>query len=362
MMAFMAIIIVLWPLARPAAAHSQADGADVGFYKEQFQEIERDLARGLMSPEEAEAAKAEAGRRLLQVARKEDVAVSASFSSAPALGRRRAISIIALILIPLCGLIAYMWHGVPDYAERANVQNAHQRQLDEINQEIAKREQYLRQNPNDGQAWEKMAFVYLRMGRVDKAVPAYEKAISLLGESPDRLTGYGEALLGAANRMTEAGPAEVQFAKAKAAFEKAALDPNAARARVYLGLAAEEAGETDKAKEYYRAALKIMPDSAELRERLSALEAPGGASQGAEQPQIGRAEIDAMIENLAARLEQNGGSTKEWTQLVRSYMVQKQNDKAVAALVKARKALAGNAGELAEFNASITALGLDGGK
>jgi len=60
-----AVMAVLWPLSRHYAVARQAD-PDTQFYREQIAEIERDQARGVLMPSEAEAAKAEAGRRLLR--------------------------------------------------------------------------------------------------------------------------------------------------------------------------------------------------------------------------------------------------------------------------------------------------------
>ena len=60
-----AVMAVLWPLSRHRAVSAQVD-PDTQFYREQIAEIERDRARGVLMPDEAEAAKAEAGRRLLR--------------------------------------------------------------------------------------------------------------------------------------------------------------------------------------------------------------------------------------------------------------------------------------------------------
>src|SRR3954467_9182634 len=59
-----AVMAVLWPLSRRPAGDQ--DGPDAQFYREQLAEIERDLERGLLIPAEAEAARIEAGRRLLR--------------------------------------------------------------------------------------------------------------------------------------------------------------------------------------------------------------------------------------------------------------------------------------------------------
>src|SRR5687768_1760339 len=88
-----AVMAVLWPLSRHYAIARQAD-PDTQFYRDQIAEIERDLARGVLLPSEAEAAKAEAGRRLLRATGMQ--ADSYAAVGEPALRRRRAVSAFAL--------------------------------------------------------------------------------------------------------------------------------------------------------------------------------------------------------------------------------------------------------------------------
>ena len=66
-----AVLGLLWPMSRRAAVPTgEAGGSglatETAFYEDQIAEIERDLERGLIAPDEAETAKAEAGRRLLR--------------------------------------------------------------------------------------------------------------------------------------------------------------------------------------------------------------------------------------------------------------------------------------------------------
>lgn len=56
------------------------------------------------------------------------------------------------------------------------------------------------------------------------------------------------------------------------------------------------------------------------------------------------AQIQGMVERLSERLHRDGGADVEgWLRLVRSYMVLGEPDKARAAIVDARRALAGDA-------------------
>jgi cytochrome c-type biogenesis protein CcmH len=195
---------------------------------------------------------------------------------------------------------------------------------------VAQIESHLQKAPNDGRGWEVIAPVYLRMGRLDEAVKAYEAALRLQGPDANRLTNYGEAIV-----FSQQG---IVSAEARAAFEKALqLDATAQKARFYLARAAEQDGDAPKAREVYEQILAQSPADAPwtavVREQLTRLDQPIGARPTQEA-------IAGMVEGLAARLEAQGGTAEEWARLMRSYSVLGQDDKAQAALQRARRALA----------------------
>ena len=99
------VLGVLWPLSRARATSARAP--DIAFYHSQVEEIERDLSLGLLTPEDADAAKAEAGRRLLQHAGAPDVQRSSRMAI-------RAAAVFALVAIPALSLSLYSWLGNPD--------------------------------------------------------------------------------------------------------------------------------------------------------------------------------------------------------------------------------------------------------
>ena len=63
-----AVFAILWPLAKKPRAAADKSAPDVAFYKAKLAEIERETASDLLSKPEAEAARAEAARRLLRAA------------------------------------------------------------------------------------------------------------------------------------------------------------------------------------------------------------------------------------------------------------------------------------------------------
>jgi cytochrome c-type biogenesis protein CcmH len=79
----------------------------------------------------------------------------------------------------------------------------------------------------------------------------------------------------------------------------------------------------------------------------AASEPPAGAPQSPEMT------IDQMVARLAARLQKDGSNVDGWIQLVRSYTVLKQDDKARAAGDDARRALANDPDKLARLEAGL---------
>nr|WP_262271020.1 c-type cytochrome biogenesis protein CcmI [Microvirga sp. HBU65207] len=329
-----AVMAVLWPLSRHYAVARQAD-PDTQFYREQIAEIERDQARGVLMPSEAEAAKAEAGRRLLRATGLRGEAFAAV--GEPALRRRRAASTLALSIIPILALATYEIYGSPQApVQAAAVAPAAAQAAGTVDlmQAVAQIEAHLAKNPQDGRGWEVIAPVYLRMGRVDDAVKAYEAAVRSLPPDSDRFASYGEVLVMARDGLVSAD--------AQAAFEQAlTLDPGSPKARFYLARAAVQDGQIAKARAAYAQLLASSPADAPwveaVRQEMAALDGPAGESPDG---RIGPEAIAGMVAGLAGRLEAQGGTAEEWARLMRSYAVLGQRDKAVAAARRAREALA----------------------
>jgi cytochrome c-type biogenesis protein CcmH len=152
-------------------------------------------------------------------------------------------------------------------------------------------------------------------------------------------------------------------------FEAAlALDPTSAIARYYIGLAAAQNGERDKAIEVWSKLLADATPDAPWRERVAALleqlrGAPAGeagAKIAAMPQQAQQQAIRSMVERLRGRLEQNGEDVEGWLKLIRAYSVLDEAEKAKAALDGARKALANDMDGRARVDALARELGVGG--
>jgi cytochrome c-type biogenesis protein CcmH len=337
-----AVMAVLWPLSRVVDAGEAGRDSDQRFYRDQIADIEADVGRGLLSPVEADAARAEAGRRLLRARAASTLEPEAPFGE-PALRRRRAASALALSTVPLLAVALYGVFGSPALPGNplAARLEADPRRV-EFAEAVARVERHLADHPDDGRGWEVLAPVYLKAGRAEDAAKAYQEAIRHLGENASRLAGYGEALVIAKDGVVSA--------EARAAFERGlALDGTAVKPKYYLAEAAEQDGDRDGARARYADLVATAPAGAPylpvIRERLDRL--GGNAPAAVATAPTGDADeaIRGMVAGLAARLEERGGTPQEWARLVRSYVVLGEPDKANAALDKARKALAASPAE-----------------
>lgn len=363
LMTMAAVFAVLWPLSRPAPARA---GSDVEVYRDQLQEIERDRATGRIGADEAEAARVEVSRRLIAAADAAEPAVSA----AGAARRRRAVALAALVLLPLGAGALYLALGSPMLPSQPHVARRdappEQRSIDEL---VARVEAHLEQNPNDGRGWEVVAPVYLRLNRLDDAVRARRNALRLLGATAEREADLGEALTFVANGMVTA--------EAKEAFDRALkLDPQAFKARYFLGLSAEQDGRREDAAKIWRALIEGAPPGAQwlgfVRESLmrvdpnATLPTPAGpsaadvAAANEMTPEQRNEMVRGMVARLAERLKQEGSDVDGWLRLLRAYMVLGEPDKARAAAGDARRALAGEPEKIRQIDELIKGLGLEG--
>jgi cytochrome c-type biogenesis protein CcmH len=361
-----AVLSMLWPLSRPAPKPRE-DAADVAFYRAQIAEIDAELSREGIDRDQAEAAKAQAARRLLASA-PEEVAAGDSPSA------RRIAAAVALLAVPALALGLYGRIGDPDLPDmplqaRLSAPPA-QRDFAAV---VAKMEAHIDAHPDDGRALELMAPVYLRMGRFDDAVNARRKALALLGETPDRLVKYAEALAYANDGVV--GPEAVDQLE-----HALALDPKNLQARYFLGLAAAQHDDRTKAREVWTAMLPDLPEDSHARQdvmnKIAMLDAPpdgqqapsqgaapppdAAAAMAAQPPDEQQKMIRAMVTRLAQRLAAQGGDADEWMRLIRAYKVLNEPDKAQNAYDEARKALSSDAASQQKLAAQAQELGLSG--
>ncbi|WP_428651049.1 c-type cytochrome biogenesis protein CcmI [Roseibium sp.] len=367
-----AALTVLVPLSR---ARRKADAAtmnaDEAVYREQLGAIDSELKRGLIDPEAAEAARTEIARRLLAAHDKHAEVPEKALGKT----RLRLAQGIAIIALPLAAVGIYLLLGSPDQPDtplalRLNAPPTEQ----SVDVLVARVEQHLAENPEDGQGWAVIAPVYLSLGQPQASARAYQNAIRILGARADWLTDMGEALTVANQGLVTS--------EARQAFEAAAaMDAEAVKPRFFLAIALGQEGRTEEAiaawEQLLEGADKLAAWVGAARQQLAQLkgeEAPAdglaAGLKGPSQEDIAAAgdmsddDRQAMIRNmvtgLAERLSSEGGTAEEWNRLIRAYMVLGDKQKAETAYADAQAALDGKPDDLSMIKDVARQLGLSG--
>lgn len=338
-----AAILLVSPFWR-ANRGDDAQRKDVAVYKQQLAEVDDEHARGLLGDAEAEAARIEISRRILNAnAAAEDAAGSRASSMTPYV-------IVALVATMSMG--TYLYYGSPQLPDRPLASRSGPDEGPSIENLVARVEERLREHPEDGQGWNVISRVYMRMGRYEDAAKAFRKTIELLGSTPERQSNLGEALTMAnSSRVTE---------EAAAAFKKALeTNPNDTRAAFWLAAQHEQKGEFEEAaKRYRKLAEGDLPDNARnlINQRLASVESRISGQPSFDTDQ--RAMIDGMVSGLAERLKADGSDLDGWLKLMRAYTVLGRRDDALNAMKQARSNFSGNEDALAQIDEFAKSLGL----
>jgi cytochrome c-type biogenesis protein CcmH len=375
------LLILVVPLLRRQTAAPARIAYDIVVYRDQLAEVERDLERGLLNEGQAEAARTEILRRMLAAEDAELEAVQPEYLLTGGRQLRLTTALVILIGVPLGSFGLYSVLGAPSlpgqpYASR---QADPDLQMTEMAANLAAD---LRAKP-DGEGFATLAETYFALKRYDEASEAFRRAISLGMIDAPILASLGETIV-----LQNNGDV---LPDARTAFQQAlTLDHQEPRARFYLGLAKAQQGRFAEAVSIWRDLEKDSPadapwlgmlkehigeyakqggfDPASIKpvppapEGLKTAEGtsnphadaappaaskaddagkdqagaiPGGDSAAAavlaQTPEERAQTIKAMVDALAARLEQQPDDFDGWMQLARSYQ-------SLGDLEKARKA------------------------
>ena len=373
------IVATLRPIMRATEYDSQPDSADLQVYKDQLAEVDRDISRGLLTADEAQAARIEISRRILAVGPNEG-----GIDPAPTLANQSSLLFYAAAaLIVVSSLGFYLVLGSPGYSSKPFAERASRPPKNAPVQElIARVEARLREAPDDGQGWDVLAPVYLKQGRNQDSARAFARAIALLGENRARLRGLAEAHLAASNGIVGR---EVRDAYRKILSK----EPHLIAPRFWLAVGLEQDGKRAEAAAAYQALLrnelgqqngqKLPPPLSRLITERLAVVTGKSMTPPAQLPDTGKgppppagmatalpakeraAMIERMVSGLAERLKENGGSQQEWQRLIRAYWVLGRRDQAAVALIRAKKQYAKDVGVTQQLETFARELGMKPG-
>jgi cytochrome c-type biogenesis protein CcmH len=384
----LALLLLVPPLLRRRAAGPSRLDCDLAVFRDQLGELERDVARGLIEPGQAEAARTEIERRMLAAA---DAAPERRAAAAPGAfaGGRAAAAAVAL-LVPAGALSLYLAIGSPAVPDRPFVARTAAagggQAVGEaavhasVEQAVAKLAERLRNRPEDLEGWLMLGRSYMTLERFGDAVRAYRQAVAASRNRADVAADYAEALVHASGGAVAA--------EARSLLEGVfAADPLNPKARYYLGLSLAQRGDLRAALQAWVDLMRLAPADApwlpfvesqaaqaaqELglapgalkpspeAERLAQGLAAGGpaAAPGAREPRPAApgptaedmeaaskmteadraAMIRSMVDRLARRLAENPNDRDGWLRLARAYEVLGEAEKAKQARARAEAA------------------------
>jgi cytochrome c-type biogenesis protein CcmH len=348
-----ALLPIVAPLLRGSRPVAPRGSFDQAVYRDQLQELDRDLARGLITPADADAARLEIQRRLLATDK-----VPAPPSR---LSRSPVLALTVFVVIAGGAVSSYLWLGAPGLpdepfaARKAEI--AHGGNPVSLQQATTALAAKLKQNPSDAAGWLLYGRSLAMLSQWDQAEDAYRHAIDLGQTGPDVIADHAEVLvLQAGGTVTPA---------AEAAFHQVLkADPSSGIARYYLAVAAMQAGEPRQAIEGFQSLLAEMPADSPLRPQLGQRVAEAAHAAGIPVPELARgaspapapgpdadaladaanmsdeqrqAMVRDMVAKLAAKQDADPGNLEGWLRLGRAYAVLHQPDKAADAYDKAAK-------------------------
>ncbi|KAJ01735.1 c-type cytochrome biogenesis protein CcmI [Sulfitobacter mediterraneus] len=307
-------------------------------FADQLAELDRDVARGVVSAADADAARIEIKKNILRQAQK-----GTSVPIASSRGSRIGLW-VAIIFIPVAAVGYYSQFGNPALSRIAV---AEQRQAREENARIVALTEQLKTRlesdaeggPSDG--WMLLGQTYMRLGRFGDAATAFRIVSEREEVTSAVFSMLTEALVAQENGiMTPAAEAAIN--------EAAARDASNPAVTYFRALALQQAGQSaaayelvvarlDAADGYYPWMDTLIAQANRIgdgigRDPISlARFAPMLAGQGPSAEDVAAAEdmstedraafIQSMVQGLADRLKEEPNDLDGWLQLGRAYSV-----------------------------------------
>jgi cytochrome c-type biogenesis protein CcmH len=185
-------------------------------------------------------------------------------TAAPGLDKvrpRPSTLLASAAFVVLVAVAGYLWTGSPSLVtETAAVAAAqpasapHALGADQINAMAEKLKERLKDKPDDAEGWAMLGRSYAVLGRAQEAVPAYARAVELVGENAGLLADYADVLALANNRSLEGEPMKMIQRALKA-------NPDQLKALSLAGTYAFEKKDYATAVKYWERIVVLAPNS-----------------------------------------------------------------------------------------------------
>ena len=377
----------------PAAAY------DIQVYRDQLKDVERDVARGVISQEDAERLRTEVSRRILAA----DAAMNKT-AEHTASGTRPSLVLLCAVSACLLGGTAWIYTqlGAPGLndlplaqriaaSDAARLSRLSQAEVEaqltvrsaqtEANQEYLDLVEQLRDavaaRPGDAQG---LALLARHEAGLGNFRAAHQAQLALLQAKGDAATAEDFSTL--ADMMISAAQGYISSDAEKALRAALSRDPDNPRAQYYLGVFMLQVDRPDAAFRLWRDLLEDssmddpwtptvlnrigevamragvqydLPDIPGLFDGPTDADIEAAAGMTAEDR---AAMINDMVASLAARLANQGGTAEEWARLIRAHGVLGNDTQARAIWQEAEQAFANDDAALTLLRSSADSAGV----
>jgi len=371
------------------------DETDLAVYKQQLVEVDRDLERGIIAPDEADRLKTEISRRVLALDKhSDDLASNLS-------GREIALIGAIFVTVFLGGGAALYTHlgqpGYSDLSQNDRIENAKVRmearpsQTEvwdkmpaeiELNTPVGEMAEMVKQlrdkvatRPNDLEGHILLFRIEAGLGNFRAAAVAKERVLSLTAEPTiEDYFDYAEMLILSVNGYVSP-QAETAL---KAVLSR---DPNHGPALYYSGHMMAQNDRPDVAFRLWNRLLRDGPDDAPWLEPIrtqipelaflagiSDFELPQPQLKGPSPEDIAAASdmtdgdrmdmIRGMVSQLSDRLATQGGGPSEWARLINALGVLGDIEQAKTIFANAKEVFASNMGALDQVTTAARQIGI----
>ena len=393
--------LLLLALLRGRAGDEPTAAYDLRVYRDQLREVDRDLARGVITPADAERLRTEVARRVLEADRALGDGNGPEDTAAPPLPTLVMAGLVAAVM--LGGVWTYFRLGAPGYpdlpiAERlAMSDQLYRTRPPQAAAEAAaaarapapapadptftalmdKLRSALKDRPDDLEGHRLLARNESGLGNYAAAMAAQRQVIAILGNSvnaDDHAMLAEIMILGAGGYVSPEAEAEI-----KRALQ---LDPLNGTASYYAGLMFAQVGRPDRTFALWAALLERSqpgdPWVAPLRAQLMQVASEAGednyvlpgteaapgpdadalAAAAEMTPEERQEMVRGMVARLSERLATQGGSAEEWARLITAYGVLGETDRAGAIWAEAQQRFGGRAADLKVVRAAALQAGV----
>jgi len=263
----LALVFVLPVLIKPSRLndvdHSQKN---IAIAKERVAELKQDFEAGNISEQEYQIARDELENTLAM-----ELEQSERLTRSVHSGSGKTMAAVIAVALPVMAILIYLQlghydlpqAGQPQAASHQGAEGKAQTKLT-MEEAIAKLEQKLQQAPDDPRGWYMLARTYMVLGRYQESATAFKKALDLVGDDPDLLVRYADAVA-----MTEGGQLN---GKAYALIERALqLNPQQPQGLWMMGMAKFQKQDFKQALHYWYQLEPLLAQDAQSLSELHSL-------------------------------------------------------------------------------------------